>query len=491
MTMILMRILRYFSVAMLLLAVATSNAQEEAISPLDQIVPVAEEGIDDGNDGSEMSVPEISDEDLLAQEFERYKDFMKNGVLDEADTVAKRIIEIAIRLKGPQSNDTARALTNLAIVQHRSKQFEAAQQNFMAAVEIIENNEDRLNGQLVNPLKGLGAAQLESGRPDLADGSFRRAVHITHVNNGPHILDQLELLESLAEVNLRLGAVDVAKQVNDTMYALNLRRFSEDSIELVPSLTQRAAWQHRAGLINDERATYRRIVRIIETTAGKDDLRLIGPLTGLGQSFFYIDTSGTQGMQQPTMSMGELYFRRALRIAENNAESDWQLIARTTLSLGDYYMYGGNRNRARKTYAAAWELLSADESRLAFRQNTLERATALSENPLPKYVGGSGNSTGFVPDDKMLQATITVSYAVSPRGRVSNLKIIEAEPPEFTDMQRFVQRELRARVFRPRFEDAEPVTSLDQLLIHTYYYRQSDLDAIRNAVGDAEVNDAG
>ena len=114
---------------------------------------------------------------------------MSERVYDEADTVAKRVVELAIKEKGAQSNEFAKALTNLAIVQHHTRQYEAAQQNFETAIEIIEDNEDRLNAQLVNPLKGLGASQLESGRPDLAKQTFGRAVHVTHVNEGPHNLD--------------------------------------------------------------------------------------------------------------------------------------------------------------------------------------------------------------------------------------------------------------------------------------------------------------
>ncbi|MDH3806967.1 MAG: tetratricopeptide repeat protein, partial [Gammaproteobacteria bacterium] len=168
---------------------------------LGQVVPVAEEGVDEG--AEDYSVPEPGDADALAREFELFKQLLQDGVLDEADTVAKRVVELAIRSRGPQSNEYAKALTNLAIVQHRTEQYDAAQQNFQAAIDIIEDNEDRLNAQLINPLKGLGAAQLESGRPDLAATTFRRAVHVTHVNEGPHNLDQLELLESIAETWLR------------------------------------------------------------------------------------------------------------------------------------------------------------------------------------------------------------------------------------------------------------------------------------------------
>src|SRR5210317_1462434 len=194
---------------------------------------------------------------------------------------------MSIEIFGPQSAETAKALNNLAIVQHNNKQFEAAIQNFTSAIEIIEVIEDRLNAGLVNPLKGLGAAQLSNGRPDLATNSFIRARHITHVNEGPHNIEQVEILESLAEANVQLGDIEAARDVLDRIHALNVRHFEDNSLGLLPSLIRRADWQHRAGYFNDERATYRRAVRIIEESAGKKDARLLTRCCALvGRSTF-------------------------------------------------------------------------------------------------------------------------------------------------------------------------------------------------------------
>jgi tetratricopeptide (TPR) repeat protein len=134
-------------------------------------------------------------------------------------------------------------------VQHRNKQFDAAQQNFESAIDIIEDIEDRLNHRLINPLKGLGAAQLEGGRPDLAMQTFGRAIHVTHVNEGPHNLDQIEILESLAETNVRLGNIEDAREMHDKIYLLHRRRYEDDQLALIPSLMRRAEWQSRQRIV--------------------------------------------------------------------------------------------------------------------------------------------------------------------------------------------------------------------------------------------------
>ena len=460
---------------------ADREIPEETV-PEGQIVPVAEEGIDAAED---MSVPEADDVDSLVSEFALFKQLMEDRVFDEADTVAKRVVELAIRTQGAKSNELAKALTNLAIVQHQTGEYEAAQQNFETAIEIIEDNEDRLNAQLVNPLKGLGAAQLEGGRPDLALQTFGRAVHVTHVNEGPHNLDQIDLLESLAETNLRMGEIDEAREVQDTIYALNVRKHSIDQLGLVPPLMRRAAWQHRAGFIFDERTTYRRVIRIIEMNKDKEDLALIKPLLKLGTSYFFVDTSGTEGYQDTRMATGEIYFKRAVRIAEENPEADWQAVVQTSLALGDFYMHMGNSQRGRQAYLDVWELLSKNEdpTRLDVRREQLESIVPLNRHSLPEYIDpdDANADAGLQSDDPLLRGSITMTYDISSRGRTTDLKLIEANPPEFTNMQRTMQRELRRRIFRPRFENAVPVATPGQTLTHTYYYRQSDLDAITAA----------
>ncbi len=442
-----------------------------------QIVPVAEEGIDEGSD--DFTIPEVTDSDRLDAEFQLFKELMRENVFDEADTVAKRVVELSIKTHGPQSNQFAKALTNLAIVQFQTEQYDAAVQNFESAIEIIEDNEDRLNAQLINPLKGLGAAQLESGRPDLASRTFQRAVHVTHVNEGPHNLDQLELLESVAETYVRMGDLDSAKEAQDTIYAINIREHRLDSPALVPSLMRRAAWQHRAGFIFDERATYRRAIRIIEEHEGKESVNLVEPLIMLGRSYFYMDTSGEVSFYDSTMASGEIYFRRATRIATESPDSNWQVVAQASLALGDFYIYSTNSQRAARVYEDIWELLSQSDEGLNVRREQLEQVIPLRQDKLPMYASSGDSASGNDDSDPLLQGTVAIDYDVSTRGRAANMKLVDAQPPEFERMVNTVQREIRRRIFRPRLEDGAVVATPGLTLTHRFFYRQSDLDALR------------
>ena len=448
------------------------------------------------------------EEELLAQ-FRRFTELMDNNVIDEADIVAKRVVELAIRTGGPRSIDTAKALTNLAIVQQRTEQYDAAIQNFEGAIEIIEDNTDRLDAMLINPLKGLGAAQLANGRPDQAVQTFSRAVHVSHVNDGPHNLDQIEVLESLAETNLLLGEVEDARDVHELIYNLNERHYRANMLDLLPSLMRRARWQHRTGYYNDERATYRRVIRILEEKNGKDHVSMIEPLIELGRSYAYVDTTGGETFAQQSSYSGEIYLKKAVRIASTSDEATWMQEADTKLALADYYVRQQRTKMGRSIrgetrivnpngtdttyrekvvysdvfdiYQDVWELLSTDEERLEHRRRTLEELNALVVGFVPEFAGDANRNDLISSDVDVREGTVALSYDVSARGRVSNVQVVEFTPGDFPKILREAQRELRTRIYRPLFRDGEPVGSDGQSFVHNFYYRVAELEERRAA----------
>ncbi len=472
----------YAALASLLLTPLIAASQDEEtinddfVDPLEQSVPVADEELLT-EPLPEPTPDEVSEERLLA-EFARYRILIQEGTLDEADVAAKRIVEMAIKVYGPLSRETANALNNLGIVQHSSGQYDAAIQNFTSSVEIIEVVEDRLNDALVNPLKGLGAAQLGIGRPDQAKKTFTRAAHITQVNEGPHNLDQIEILESIAETFIRLGDTKSARRILDRIYVINVKHFEKDPLGLLPSLMTRADWQHRAGYYAEERTTYRRAIRIIETSSNKYDPLLVEPLRRLGRSFYFVDLSMATLQQQGQVSTGEIYFKRAARIAAKSEDLAWRDQAETQLALGDYYMFTDSQNRSRKLYRQVWDFLSEDEERITQRTTWFDIPVPIQTEALP--IATRGASMASPSDRDLASGKIVVDYTVSVRGRVRDLRT-EAFPIEFVDMQRVVHREIRGRVYRPRIVDGVPVSSEEIRFEHDFSYLKSELEAIKEA----------
>ena len=404
-----------------------------------------------------------------------YKNMLENDMIAEADVVAKRIVELSIRENGFESGDTAKALTNLAIVQHRNEDYETAQQNYEAAIGIIERVEDRLNSALINPLRGLGASQMASGRPDLALDTFGRAQHVSHVNEGPHNLDQVAILEALAEIYVYLGEHQRAYDLQDRVYALYARKHSVDSDEIIPALFKRAEWQHRLRMYSRERDTYRRIIKIIEKNHGKQDLSLIKPLTGLANAYLYVSELDREYRSDTSLTTGEIYVKRAKRIADQHPDATWMIKEDTYLSLADFYIFSDKAGKAKRTYQETWDLLSEDDSRLSNRHDHLETLVMLQNVYPPKYYGMDDDVRPLGDDKKFQQGKIVTKFRVNTRGRARNFEIIESHPPGLEEMEKDVLREMRQLIYRPRLEDREVVETQNMTYTHEFFYRESDL----------------
>jgi tetratricopeptide (TPR) repeat protein len=420
---------------------------------------------------------EERDKAELLQSFELYKSSVENGMYDEADTLAKRIIELSIKLYGINSHDSAKALTNLGTVQYHNKDFESAQLNYKAAIDIIERIEDRLHASLINPLKGLGAAQLGAGRPDLAKETFDRAVHVSHVNDGPHNLMQVDMLDALTETYLTIGEVDEALDVQEKVVNLQLRNVDPDSEEAIPALEREANWMHRMQHYNAERNAYRKIIRILEKSRGSADIALIPPLTGLGKSYLFVEPYDPEMQYYTPASGGEVYLKRALRIAEESPQADWEIRRGSMLALGDFYTLSGRESRASRAYTDVWEFLSAEEERIPSRISVLESAVVLQNISPTIYYNSARQDYAATPPENFERGTIVVGYAIDTSGQSANISVIEARPPGLVEMENEVMREVRDLIHRPRLENGQIVPVDDMTYTHEFFYRPTDLTA--------------
>jgi len=438
------------------------------------------------NDEGDDSVEPPPDREVQARELQRlfqsYREALNNKDYPEADTLAKRVVELSIKLNGLDSHDSAKALTNLGIAQHNNGDYETAMRNFLASIDIIERIDDNLSEALVNPLRGLAATQAAIGRPDLANKSFQRAVHVTHVNYGPHNHGQVKILESMAELYLSQEDFKKATQVQEHIFAVQSRNIDPLSLDMIPALTERAQWQHRLQRYTRERSTWRQVINISERHYGKTGIELIGPLTNLGRSFLFVAPVEFDYQPEVSPGSGETYLKRAYRIAQENPDSTWQLQEGTILALGDYYILSGRPNRASRVYAEAWALLTAgdDPVRLKARRNNLEKVRLLQKVYPPRYYNSLKTDTGERPPDNFDTGTMSFSFTVSPSGRVTDLVHIETQPSEITEFDEAVGRSLRRLVYRPRIVDGKMAATPGMIYTHEFFYRPTDLAKLKN-----------
>jgi TonB family protein len=399
----------------------------------------------------------------LDEAFREYRDLYDEGEYEGAIEAGKRVIVLSIEANGRDDLQTARGLTNLAIAQQKNEEYEAAVQNYEAALDIVERVESRLSKHLINPLRGLGNTYLEAGRPDEAIRVYDRAVHLTHVNYGPQNLEQADLLDALAESFVRLQDVEEASDIQDMSYQLYARRFGEESIEILPALQRRARWLNRLGLFGRERDVWNQAIDVIENEYGEDDLRLIEALNGLARTYLY-------DIEPAISNRGEWALRRALEIAENHPETTPALVADSLIDSGNYHTLRGEAQKARRAYRQAWRVLSGDESLLAIRERRFAQPVQIRYARAPAYADEATNPTvnPVFRGREFDRGVVVANYTVNARGRTEEITVIESTPPGLMDTE--VKRAVRRMVFRPRYVDGQPVSTPDRTFRHRYAY---------------------
>ena len=80
-----------------------------------------------------------------------------------------------------------------------------------------------------------------------------------------------------------------------------------------------------------------------------------------------------------------------------------------------------------------------------------------------------------------------MAYDVSSRGDPIDMRIIEADPPGFEELEYAVAREMRRLIHRPRMTDGDFVEATGQTYTHEYFYRLSDLPQVEEEQVDESL----
>lgn len=412
---------------------------------------------------------------------------MAGGQLDEAETLAKRIVERSIEIDGRDSTGAAKALTLLGIVQHVREQFVPAMQNYRAAIETIERAENSLSPELVRPLQGLGETELALGETERARQTFERAVHVSHVNDGPNNVAQVASLASISETYRREGDFRQALRTQDAALHVQERAYGGDSERMVAVLEDYADWMNRLRLPNRERNTHSRVLDLKERHYGTDDLSLVPTLIELGTSIRdpgyqlaepgigdEIGTSVDQGLDDDYVVRAvkpDFFLRRALEIVDRHPDSDWRYASSAELEIGDYYSRVRRLVKARLAYSSAWERLSATPERLRMREQELEAPRPLTKPLLPRWFEGDAPVFRTVDESGFEPASIELHYDVSRLGKTVNVRVVGSKPGGLGKVEAFLVDALSQQVHRPRMHGGEIVDTADLRYVYEFGFR--------------------
>lgn len=367
-------------------------------------------------------------------------------------------------------------------------------------------------------LLSVGLVHQKEGNHEEAAEAFRRALQIKRVNEGLHDTGQLIILEQLVESNIASGDWEAVDRNYHQLLWVYKRNYDIGDPRLLPVIDMVGRWKLRAyqedlledsaiATIGASEKLFRDTVSILQNQYGQHDPRLIDPLYGRAltnyqyaievantpQDKFHATGSPTRTQivcrTVPTANGGATRVCNTIRVpdpsyyASQSNSKDFALgqriaavgralkqivqiheahpelpedsHARALVHLADWNLLKGKRTTAYENYKSAYQILADSEE----HEGVIEELFGKPQNlpalrlPLPEV-------------DKKLEeekktATVVASFDVSSTGRAKNVKIIESDPPDATSARRKAKKTIRGRLYRPRFENGEPIETLN------------------------------
>lgn len=396
------------------------------------------------------------------------------------------------------------------------------QQRFLDAVQSLEAEGGAYDAGLAEQLLGLGASYQAAGRHTEAAGALSRAAHIVRVNEGLYSISDLPILERLIESYSALGEWDGVGSSYQQMFQIHRRNYGDNDVRMLPALQRLSAWHLSAYLadvgenpinhLEAARNLYESSLGILRGAPAGPNRRLEETLRESAIVDYYLasyvpaDGGGTSFSAGPSsreqagpayalmgFTSGRDALARVVELRKQDPSTSPLMRGQAVAELGDWHQLFNRRQTAIDIYKEAWTQAAADSSNAAVNQ--------IFGQPIALPVLPDGLATladaGVAPGGK--ETLITVAFAVSERGLVEDIRIVEPQPsanitpPEKTETAdtkaaaqvdadtqtpeqkaatlqvEKLRKRLRATRFRPRFEAGLPMPTPDV----TYSYRYS------------------
>lgn len=388
----------------------------------------------------------------------------------EASVSAKRALTSLLRDPTFDRMAYGRLLILLADAQYYSGSYNLAIQNYEIAIEAIQSARDRLDVGLITPLLGLSRCLAATGRYTEAIRQYQHTVHVNQVNKGLYGEKTAEITAELSEVYFESNDFDNANGTQDIYVAIIERKFPGNNVARLPSMYSRADMLSRTGDFRRSYDAYRRIIALIERAEGTKSLQLVPALTAtatlLGSSLIIDGENGTEKAMR--------YMRRAVAITDSSDIANARDKANVHIAMGDFLSWTtANRRAVVRRYKRGWKYLDDNPDLHAYRDEMFNSATLLKSLP------GSAPAAMLELLEKASDPTrdtnghIIIAYDVDEGGRSNNVRVIESVPQGLHDYMG--KNYVESFAFRPRFEEGEPVPSLNHTFELRFSFRDEEL----------------
>ncbi len=353
---------------------------------------------------------------------------------------------------------------------------------YRQTIAALEDEHGVYDNRLVQQVMGLGLAQQTQGHNDDAVLSFKRALHLSRVNEGLHSLAQAPILRHLIASYEAQDDWESANHRQASLYALQRRHFGYSDARLLQPIVTMIEWHMDAYALGTSadpgihllqaRALNEQAISIIEENFRGDDVRLSEALYRQAQTNYQLavlqsahatgvlaapgrqaDVVFSESDVQKTVfslnpfSEGKRALSRRVELIAANPEIPSRKKLRAMVQLGDWYFMFNKRDSAIKIYRRAQDQFSDDEAARDDLQNYFGKPHVLSFYTSPKERLAESDKTGYVD----------AIFDITPSGRAKGIQIIDSNPPDVMDLR--VQRSIKATRYRPRFVEGQPVAT--------------------------------
>jgi len=383
-----------------------------------------------------------------------------------AQPLAERLVKLTEEQYGADELQLTNPLTNLATVNYKLGNFQAAIENYQRTLRILQAKSTLADKAQIRPLHGLGISFMGAQDPESAVVALKRAADLSRNTDGLFNIGQVEFIDALIDAYAATGRWNEAEK--ESQYAMRVEEaaYGRNSLKLLDRYDKLARWYENERRYTTERSVYERALAVLAKNAPQNDLRKVGPLRGIARSFrlenFYgvegTDTGGTfnagnngapvfsDGTQQ---RRGESSLTAALDVIESNTPIDQNLRAQVLTDLGDWYLASNATRRAYDSYAEAWKAFSeAGDTRL------LEKPRVLAYRPSISSVDRSQ----LDPAEAQVK-TVELHFTVDRDGRIDDVTSPTTDVPDAIVKNSILSMK-RSR-YAPRIENGAAVPTTD------------------------------
>jgi Gram-negative bacterial TonB protein C-terminal/Tetratricopeptide repeat len=352
---------------------------------------------------------------------------------------------------GHKSMQTAEAYTGLGDVQREADEHEAAAESYLAAIEIYRAIDGPFTALALAPLTSLGDNYREAGEYASAVSAYGEARTVSRRVYGLLNERQLRLLDSLSDTLLSMNQQAEAEAQQMEALRIVQRTSPPESPEALTAVYKYAAWLADRYEFQRARDQYATALRTIREHYGKDDVRQVEALVGIGNTFRNQRIPESQGLNA---------LQDALALLVAQPERDNLSVAKVLRDLADWQVAFNKIDYDGAEYRRTWELLGDVPGGEALRKEWFTGPNYVLREPI------SLRDVSQEPDAPM--GHVLATFDLSKDGQTSNVTLIESDPPGLKDEA--VLRHIRRSRFRPQMADGEVVEAKGLALKFNFRY---------------------